>query len=351
MVPTYQAPGKIFYEARMEGVDPGWVHLEEAHVRYAGLGAGRHVLDIRGVIPGVLEGPTRSLPFYIIPAWWETLWARILGAVAGLGALWALFWLRHLALQARNRQLQEEVARQTRALQEASRAKSAFLANMSHELRTPLNAILLYSELLQEEAKEKGLTTSTADAMKITQAGSSLLKLIDDILDISKIEAGHIHIEMEEIALEPFLDRLDSSLRPVVERKSNQFVVRLQDAPRTLVSDSTRLQQILANLLGNAAKFTENGQVTLTASEEAHWVVFRVEDTGIGMTTEEQSKVFGEFVQADSSTTRKYGGTGLGLTLVLRLTELLRGRVDLHSSPGVGTRVTVRIPARESPVG
>lgn len=351
MVPTYQAPGKIVYEARLEGVDPGWVRLEEAHIRYAGLRAGRHVLELRGIIPGVMDGPVRALAFTVTPAWWETAWAQGAGLLLAAGAIWLLVWLRHVALQSRNRQLQEEVARQTQALQEASRAKSAFLANMSHELRTPLNAILLYSELLQEEAREKGLASTTADAMKISQAGSSLLKLIDDILDISKIEAGHIHIEMEEIPLGPFLERLDSSLRPVVERKGNRFRVVLDGAPRILVSDSTRLQQILANLLGNAAKFTERGEVTLTASQERGLAVFTVEDTGIGMNPEEQRKVFGEFVQADSSTTRKYGGSGLGLTLVLRLTEMLQGTVDLESSPGVGTRVTVRIPARGSAVG
>jgi len=346
MVPTYQAPGRIHYEAMLEGVDPGWVKLEEAHLRYAGLRAGRHVLHLRGVLPEIIDGPELALRFTVIPAWWETPWAQTLGLLAVGGGVWLLFWLRNITLKARNRQLQEEVARQTRALQEASRAKSAFLANMSHELRTPLNAILLYSELLKEEANERGLASTREDASRISQAGSSLLNLIDDILDISKIEAGHMQMEIREIEVAPFLESIDSALRPVVERNGNLFHVEGASAPRLLSSDPTRLQQILGNLLGNAAKFTEKGEVTLRSFSEPDWAVFEVEDTGIGMTSEEQRKVFSEFVQADSGTTRKYGGTGLGLTLVQRLTGMLGGEVSMESQPGVGTRVTVRLPLR-----
>jgi len=345
LVPSYQVPDRIRYQAWMEGVDPGWVQLESPSLRYPGLRAGKHVLRLRGVLPGGSEGPVRTLPFTVTPAWWETPWAQGLGLLALAGSLWSLFWLRHLALQARNRQLQEEVARQTSALQEASRAKSAFLANMSHELRTPLNAILLYSELLQEDAKERGLASSIEDAARISQAGSSLLNLIDDILDISKIEAGHMQLDLEEVPMGPFLDQLDTALRPVVERKGNRFLVERRDAPAGLRTDSTRLQQILANLLGNAAKFTEDGTVTLRVAAVPDGTVFEVEDTGIGMTGEEQQKVFSEFVQADSSTTRKYGGTGLGLALVQRLTLMLGGSVHMASEPGVGTRVTIRIPS------
>ncbi|BDU71204.1 sensor histidine kinase [Mesoterricola silvestris] len=346
MIPTYQAPGKIWHEARLLGVDPDWIRQEEGHLRYAGLSAGRHTLELRGVLPDCgIEGPVLTLNFTVVPAWWETPWARTLGLLALGGTIGLLFWLRSVSLRTRNRQLQEEVARQTRALQEASKAKSAFLANMSHELRTPLNAILLYSELLQEEAKERGLDSTIRDAGRISQAGSSLLNLIDDILDISKIEAGHMKIEIRDLAMAPFLAGLDSALRPVVERNGNMFRVSSDGAPAVLATDPTRLQQILANLLSNAAKFTDNGSVVLTVSQEPGWVVFTVEDTGIGMTPEEQRRVFSEFVQADSSTTRKYGGTGLGLTLVQRLTEMLGGRVDLESEAGKGTRVRVRIPA------
>ena len=344
LVPSYQVPDRIRYQAWLEGVDPGWVQLESSSLRYPGLRAGRHVLRLRGVLPGS-EGPVRTLRFTVTPAWWETPWAQGLGLLALAGTLWFLVWLRHLALAARNRQLQDEVARQTRALQEASRAKSAFLANMSHELRTPLNAILLYSELLQEDAKERGLASSIEDAARIRQAGSSLLNLIDDILDISKIEAGHMQLELEELPLGAFLDQLDTALRPVVERKGNRFLVERQHAPGSLRTDSTRLQQILANLLGNAAKFTQGGTVTLRVAAAPDATLFEVEDTGIGMTQEEQQKVFSEFVQADSSTTRKYGGTGLGLALVQRLTHMLGGSVHMASEPGVGTRVTIRIPS------
>jgi signal transduction histidine kinase/ligand-binding sensor domain-containing protein len=344
LTPTYQVQGRIRYEAKLEGIDPDWVRLDEPHLRYAGLPAGRHSLSLRSTLAEGGAASVFTLHFTIIPAWWETLWARLLGMGILGAAVWFVFWLRHVALRSRNRQLQEEVARQTQALQEASRAKSAFLANMSHELRTPLNAILLYSELLQEEAKEKGLTSTTEDASRIRQAGSSLLHLIDDILDISKIEAGHVNLALEDIPLGPFLDRVDGALRPVVERNGNRFQVDGQEAPPVLHTDPVRLQQILANLLSNAAKFTENGEVHLRVHREDAFAVFDVEDTGIGMTQEEQARVFREFVQADSSTTRKYGGTGLGLTLVQRLTGLLGGDVGLQSETGVGTRVTIRIP-------
>jgi signal transduction histidine kinase len=345
MVPTYQVPGRISYEARMEGVDSGWVRLEEPGMRYAGLSVGRHLLQIRGILPGMAEGPVTALTFTVTPAWWETTWARTLALLALAGAIWGAFWLRQIALQSRNRQLQDEVARQTRALQEASQAKSAFLANMSHELRTPLNAILLYSQLLQEEAAEKGLASTLEDAQRISHAGSSLLKLIDDILDISKIEAGHMNIDLEDIRMAPFLKVLDASLRPVVELKGNLFRVEDEGVPVILRCDATRLQQILANLLSNSAKFTERGQVTLRTFAEPGFAVFEVKDTGIGMNEEEQQKVFNEFVQADSSTTRRFGGTGLGLALVQRLTEMLGGDVHLESEPGLGTCVTIRIPS------
>ncbi len=343
MIPTYQAPGRIFYETRLRGVDPDWVRTD-GQVRYAGLQAGHHVLELRGSLPDGIIGPVKNFEFFVTPAWWETTWARTTGILAMAAGTWLLIWLRSVALRRRNRQLQEEVARQTAALQEASRAKSAFLANMSHELRTPLNAILLYSELLQEEAKDRGLGSITDDASRINQAGASLLNLIDDILDISKIEAGHMRIDLEEIEVEPFLRNIDSSLRPVVERNGNVFRVNAEEAPGFITCDPTRLQQILANLLGNAAKFTAAGEVTLRAFREGDVVAFQVEDTGIGMTPEEQEKVFSEFVQADSSTTRKYGGTGLGLTLVQRLTGMLGGQVVMESARGVGTRVTVRLP-------
>ncbi|BDU75423.1 sensor histidine kinase [Mesoterricola sediminis] len=352
LVPAYQAPGRLVFEARLQGVDPDWVRLEEPRLRYAGLQAGRYRLDMRGVILDGETGPTLSVAFRVLPAWWETPWARAAGLLLAGAAVALAVRLRSLALQARNRQLQEEVARQTAALQEASRAKSAFLANMSHELRTPLNAILLYAELLQEEARDRGLASTLEDALKIAQAGGALLALIDDILDISKIEAGHMRVEPEDIPFGAFIERLDGTFRPVVERQGNTFVLDLEGAPERIHTDPVRLLQILGNLVGNAAKFTENGRVTLRARRDGDGLLVEVEDTGIGMTSEEQAKVFQEFVQADSGTTRKYGGTGLGLALVRRLTGMLGGTVAMDSRPGEGTRVRIRIPGVQAgPVG
>jgi signal transduction histidine kinase len=344
MVPNYQLQDALYYEAKLSGVDGDWVRLETPSLRYAGLQAGPHVLELRGVTREGAQGPITPFHFRVQPAWWERKWIQLLGLLGIAGLIVLTVKIRQAQLEQRNRELIEEVARQTSALVAASKAKSAFLANMSHELRTPLNAILLYSEILQEDMKDPAMDGLKSDASKIHSAGRHLLGLVDDILDVSKIEAGRLNLELGDIEIRPFLQDLDATVRPLVERNGNSFQMAFQSAPERVVSDPTRLRQILVNLISNAAKFTSGGFVRLKVWSEAEHLMVMVQDSGIGMTPEQQKKVFSEFVQADESTTRKFGGTGLGLTLVKKFTDLLGGELFLHSIPDEGTTFTLKFP-------
>ncbi len=230
--------------------------------------------------------------------------------------------------------------------EEASRAKSLFLANMSHELRTPLNAILLYSELMMEEAAERGLAEFQDDLKKIRVSGKHLLSLIDNILDLSKIEAGRMTAFLEDVDLAALFRNVATTVQPLMEKNGNQFVFQDRPAIPSLHTDLKKLSQVLYNLLNNAAKFTSQGLVTLSveADEDPSRVVFTVRDTGIGMNTHEVGRLFQEFTQADESTTRLYSGTGLGLAICRRLTELLGGQIWVESEPGRGSSFHVRLP-------
>ena len=237
-----------------------------------------------------------------------------------------------------------------RRAEEATRAKSDFLASMSHELRTPLNAIILYSELLQEEAADKdgqnrGLIS---DLQRIQSAGNHLLALINDILDLSKIEAGKMTLTVEPFAVRRMIDELLDTAGPLVRKNNNVLAVHCAEDIGIMSADLTKTRQILLNLLSNAGKFTRNGAVTLQVGRRVESgrdvVEFVVTDTGVGMTLEQTQKVFDAFTQADIATTRKYGGTGLGLALVSRFCELMHGSVSVESRPGEGSTFTVRLP-------
>jgi signal transduction histidine kinase len=231
----------------------------------------------------------------------------------------------------------------------ATRAKSDFLASMSHELRTPLNAIILYSELLQEEAQERG-EDSVADLQKIQGAGKQLLELINGILDLSKIEAGKMVLSLETFEVRALLDDITGMVQPLVEKNANGLVVNCPPDIGAMHADVMHVRQILLNLLSNAAKFTSEGSIILSARATQvaglDTVEFVVVDTGVGMTPEQAGKVFEAFTQADVTTTRKYGGTGLGLALVSRFCRLLGGTVSVDSRVGQGSRFTVRLPRR-----
>lgn len=246
----------------------------------------------------------------------------------------------------RDSQLELEKARQE--AEAANSTKSQFLASMSHELRTPLNAIIGYSEMLSEDAHDSGQLESIPDLEKILSAGKHLLSLINDILDLSKIEAGKMEIFVESFDLAEALEGVSSTVKPLTQNKSNRFITDVQGPIGQMTTDLTKLRQILFNLLSNAAKFTENGTITLTVSPKCNdgqdLIEFAVRDTGIGLSQEQIGKLFQAFTQAEASTTRKYGGTGLGLALSRHFCEMLGGTISVESKPGEGSTFLVVLP-------
>jgi PAS domain S-box-containing protein len=240
-----------------------------------------------------------------------------------------------------------------RRAEDATRAKSDFLASMSHELRTPLNAIILYSELLQEQAEDEGgQTESIGDLQKIQSSGRHLLELINGILDLSKIEAGKMTLTVERFDVRDMIEELVDTVGPLVRKNNNTMTVHCSHDVGVMSSDLMKTRQILLNLLSNAGKFTRDGAITLGASRYAEagqaFVEFTVTDTGIGMSHEQTQKIFEAFTQADVTTTRKYGGTGLGLALVSRFCELMGGSVLVDSRPAEGSRFVIRLPLESS---
>jgi len=231
----------------------------------------------------------------------------------------------------------------------ANRAKSTFLANMSHELRTPLNAIIGYSEMVEEELQDSGEEDLAQDVDKIKTAGKHLLSILNDVLDLSKIESGKMDLYIETFSIGSMLNDLCVTINPVITKNDNSLVVNVGDNIDSMSSDVTKLRQSLINLLGNAAKFSQNKEIQLNVSADSnikgeHEIVFQVKDQGIGMTKEQLDKLFQAFVQADASTTRKYGGTGLGLAITQKFCHMMGGSIQVKSEPGVGSAFTIRLP-------
>jgi signal transduction histidine kinase len=273
-------------------------------------------------------------------------------------------------------ELIQRVAEYTEDLQEAkiaaeaaNRSKSAFLANMSHELRTPLNAIINYSEMLQEDAQDSGSEDFLPDLEKIQTAGKHLLDMISDILDISKIEAGHVTLYLEHFDVATMIEEVMTTAQPLVEKKGNALRLQAKGELGMMYADQPKVRQILLNLLSNAAKFTEKGVITIEIEKvknekpkpkkrnknndvnsgsnySSKFLIFRVSDTGIGMTDEQLEQIFKPFTQADASTTKKYGGTGLGLTISQRLCQILGGEISVESEDGKGSVFIVSLPER-----
>ncbi len=294
--------------------------------------------------------------------WFELSW-RPDPKGGGIGLLYNINQHKLLTLELEKaqeqleRRVKERTAELTRMNQElliakdkaeaASKAKSAFLANMSHELRTPLNAIIGYGEILQEQMREEALADDyIQDIGKILGAGDQLLQLIESVLDLSKIHANTMTVSIQTMVLTEFLDEVINTVTPMARANGNTLHATCQENIPQIETDALKLRQIILNILSNACKFTHDGDITLRVTYEHHdTLVFTISDTGIGISADDQRKLFKDFVQIDNSSTRQYGGTGLGLAISQRLCQLLSGEIHVSSEPGKGTTFIISLPS------
>ena len=254
-----------------------------------------------------------------------------------------------LAIQ--NARLFREIEDKSRQLQLASENKSQFVSSMSHELRTPLNAIIGLSEMMVTNAARFGTENAMEPLQRVNRAGTHLLGLINQVLDLSKIEAGKLELNPQTVQLAPLIDEVVGTARQLAEQNKNRLIVEAQENLGTITVDPMRLRQILLNLLSNACKFTKQGEVKLRARRVHNgrdWIEIAVTDSGIGMTPEQQAKLFQEFTQADATTAQRFGGTGLGLAITRKLARMMGGDVTVASEPGKGSVFTVRLPGSTS---
>ena len=354
---SYAAPEKNRYRYRLEGLESEWneVDSRRRQATYTSLPAGRYVFRVQASNKdGVWNEKGVTLALTVLPPWWATWWFRSLMGLAFVGLIFGAYKVRVKELKRREKQLDALVQQRTAELrateqelkiakekaEEATAMKSMFLANMSHEIRTPMNAVIGMAYL----ALKTPLSEKQRDYVnKIHNAGTSLLGVINDILDFSKIEAGRLDIEAVDFRLDDVIASVTSITAQKAQDKGLEFLAEVANSvPQNLVGDPLRLGQVIANLINNAIKFTEQGDVYLKAElleqvGERARLRFSVKDTGIGMTPEQAARLFQPFSQADASTTRKHGGTGLGLTICRRLVELMGGEIWLESEPGAGS--------------
>lgn len=256
--------------------------------------------------------------------------------------------LKSIVFSRRNDELVKDLRQEYERAEEASQAKSRFLANMSHELRTPLNAVIGYSEIIEEEASESGAERIAADAEKIRVSGKHLLSLIDDVLNLSRLDAGKVIVSCNALDVRRMVDELKPVMEDFLQHNNNKLEIYISNDINVITSDHHLLEKIILNLISNSAKFTQNGQVRLRVISELrndiNNVCFIIEDTGIGMDKKQQEILFDAFRQADESSTRKYGGMGLGMAVSQKFVQLLGGTIEVESEPGNGSNISVCLP-------
>ncbi len=295
------------------------------------------------IVPLVATGSTVGA-LSLVPessARWGRRWYKMLASFGQqIGVA-----VERIRVDEQNHRIQRELEAARNEALEASRIKTEFLANMSHELRTPLNAIIGYSELLREDAEDASQPAMVDDLDKIRSAGKHLLSLINTVLDLAKVESGQVVLDVIEFQIHNLCREVANTVHPLVGTNRNTFELDVPAELGSMTADDTKLRQVLINLIGNACKFTEGGTIALRARRDGDEVVFDVADSGIGMSQEQVGRIFTPFVQADASTTRKYGGTGLGLSVSKQFVELMGGDLSVTSEPNVGSTFTVRLPS------
>jgi signal transduction histidine kinase/ActR/RegA family two-component response regulator len=356
---SYKSEQLVHFAYRLDG--ERWTETMDRVISFAGVSPGKHRLEVRSrVRNGPFSAKVAAAEFQLEPKWWETWWSRALAVLLAAAGVWCIILWRHRLLLGRNRQLEQAVRQRTAELEaertkvleekrradEASEAKGQFLATMSHEIRTPLNGVIGLSRLLETMP----VSPEVLDMVRmIRSSGDALLRVIGDILDFSKVEAGKLELEVAPFHLRRALEESLWLFRAAADEKGLSLRCDLApELPAWVAGDETRLRQVILNLLSNALKFTSSGEVLLTAGvekqdEESYCIAIEVRDTGIGIAKDQIPRLFSSFIQADSSISRRYGGTGLGLAISKMLVDLMGGKIDVESSPGEGTRFRITV--------